>query len=137
MSKRKKSIGKVKPPWFGKTPTSLLKLVEELLVSPHKSVQRRQSDNSKRQLTVKDYIGRRKNTRREDRAAAKAHPVDSWVRGNYGGSTFTGKITRIRSGSYTVQNLNGQVRRVPYWVEMSTLLGPGDWARLDDYWGTT
>lgn len=118
MSKRKKSVGKVKPSWVGKTKTSLMKRVEEMLLFPHRAVQRRESDNTKVRVTSKDYYGRCTSARREDRAAAKAHPVDTWVRGEYGGRLFAGSIARVRNGKYTVRRLDGRTISVPYWVNL-------------------
>ncbi len=130
MSKRKKSFGRVKPTWVGKTPTSLIKRVEEMLIAPHRPVQRRQTDNTKLRVTLKDYRGRCASTRKDDRAAAKAHPVDTWVRGEYAGTRFTGKVIRIRNGKYTLRLVSGQTATVPCWVKLTRLGSQHEWADI-------
>jgi len=119
MSKHKKSVGKVKPPWVGKTKSSLLKRIEQALNPNNRGpIQRRITDNRKFTADVYNYRGGRTATaRRENAAAAKAHPVDSWVSGRYN-EPFVGKVVRVRNGKYTLQLSGGGTLRVPFWLDL-------------------
>lgn len=120
MSKRKKSHGKVKPSWVGKTQSSLLRRVEQLLTAGQ--AQRRITSNVKIQYRTSDYInGRTASARKEIASAAKVCPVDTEVMGQYAGKTFRGKIVRIRGNGYTVREASGANVRIPLWVGLRKL----------------
>jgi len=126
MSRRKKSFGKVKPPWVGKTKVSLIKRTEEAFDPFNKSgVPRRVTDNRKPDFTLKSYLGGRNwRARKDTKEAANAHPVNSWVRCQFNGRVIVGEVIRVYGGNYTIAQLIGAKVRVPYWATIERITLP-------------
>jgi hypothetical protein len=129
MSRRKKSVGKVKPSWVGKTRASLIKRIELALDPRNKgSTPKRVTDNRKAQVSAKTYYGgRTSRARAETKAAAKAYPIGSWVSVRWESTLRTvGKIVRIYGGKYTIQTLYGTNVRVPYYAIIQAIHAPSE-----------
>jgi hypothetical protein len=123
MSRRKKSYGKVKPSWVGKTASSIVKMAEALLdPSRSASVQRRHTDNKSVQAKFSDYAGHRSHcARKRNKEAAQAHPIGSYVKVFEVQSSFIGEVIRVGGGKYTILRAHGVRTRVPYWSHIVEL----------------
>lgn len=111
MSRHKKSYGKVKPSWFGKTKASLCARIENTLSMKPVPVQRRITDNSKRRYHRQSQWNRCEATRQQNRELAAQYPVGAMIEFHESCYRYTdngtqerfGYIVRIRDGKYYVR----------------------------------